>query len=57
MAQSSFGRREFLGSTMAAPAVLAQRSPNDRVGVAVIGVGTRGTGLMRAPSSEKWRPS
>ena len=30
----------------AAPAILAQRGPNDRIGVASIGVGTRGIYLL-----------
>ena len=44
--KANFGRREFLQSGAAAmagaPAILAQRSPNDTLGVAMIGVGTRG---------------
>lgn len=42
-------RRDFLKSgsgTLAAPSVLAQRNPNDRIGVAMIGVGTRGIYLL-----------
>lgn len=40
-------RRDFLKSgSLAAPAVLAQRNPNDRLGVAMIGVGTRGIYLL-----------
>ena len=42
-------RRSFLKSgsgALAAPAVLAQRNPNDRIGVAMIGVGTRGIYLL-----------
>ena len=42
-------RRDFLKSgsgTLAAPAILAQRNPNDRIGVAMIGVGTRGIYLL-----------
>lgn len=40
-------RRDFLKSgSLAAPAVLAQRNPNDRIGVAMIGVGTRGIYLL-----------
>ena len=38
-------RRDFLkraAAMAAAPAVLAQKKPNDTIGVAVIGVGTRG---------------
>jgi predicted dehydrogenase len=38
-------RRDFLKSGVTA-AVLAQRSPNDRIGVAVVGVGTRGHYLL-----------
>ena len=40
-------RRDFLKSgsgTLAAPAILAQRNPNDRIGVGGIGVGVGGTG-------------
>jgi predicted dehydrogenase len=40
------GRREFIGGLAAAPAVLAQRGANDRIGVAAIGVGTRGHYLL-----------
>ena len=42
-------RRSLLtsaASLAAAPAMLAQRSPNDRIGVAMIGVGTRGSYLL-----------
>ncbi|HET8546635.1 MAG TPA: Gfo/Idh/MocA family oxidoreductase [Bryobacteraceae bacterium] len=43
-------RRDFLAgfttSVAAAPGVLAQRSPNDTIGVAVVGVGTRGIYLL-----------
>ena len=42
-------RRSFLKSgsgALAAPAVLAQRNPNDRIGIAMIGVGTRGIYLL-----------
>lgn len=40
-------RRDFLKSgSLTAPAVLAQRNPNDRIGVAMIGVGTRGIYLL-----------
>jgi predicted dehydrogenase len=42
-------RRDFLKSgsgTLAAPAILAQRNPNDRIGIAMIGVGTRGIYLL-----------
>jgi predicted dehydrogenase len=44
--EAQFGRRGFLKGVAAAPAVLAQRNPNDRLGVACIGVGTRGHGLL-----------
>jgi len=47
MGTPSLGRREFLGSAISAPAILAQRNPNDRIGVAMVGVGTRGTYLHR----------
>jgi predicted dehydrogenase len=43
-------RRDFLRGAAAlagAPAVLAQRGPNDKLGIAVLGVGTRGFYLMR----------
>ncbi len=43
-------RRDFLKSAAAlaaAPAVLAQKGPNDTIGVAVIGVGTRGYYLFQ----------
>jgi predicted dehydrogenase len=40
----------------AAPAVLAQRNPNDRIGIAMVGVGTRGIYLLEraqeAPNTE-----
>jgi predicted dehydrogenase len=39
-------RREFLSALTAAPAVLAQRNPSDKIGVAVVGVGTRGHYLL-----------
>ncbi len=42
-------RRTFLKSTAglaAAPGLLAQRNPNDRLGIAVVGVGTRGIYLL-----------
>ncbi len=45
MSNTAFGRREFLGSAAAAPAIMAQRNPNSQVGIAVVGVGTRGTYL------------
>ena len=47
-------RREFLKTTGAglaaltgAPAILAQKSPNDTIGVACVGVGTRGYQLLQ----------
>ena len=51
-------RRQFLKNVTAAgagltaaltgaPAILAQRNPNDRLGIACIGVGTRGYFLMK----------
>jgi predicted dehydrogenase len=43
-------RRDFLRATAAAaaaPAVLAQRNPNDVLGIACVGVGTRGHELLR----------
>jgi predicted dehydrogenase len=47
----SENRRSFLKSVTAAvagaPAILGQRSPNDTLGVACIGVGTRGHELLR----------
>jgi predicted dehydrogenase len=50
----SIGRRDFLKTTGAvtaalagAPAVLAQKDPNSVVGVACVGVGTRGHELLR----------
>jgi predicted dehydrogenase len=39
-------RRDFLSALAAAPAVLSQRNPNDRIGVAMVGVGTRGHYLL-----------
>src|SRR5574341_384042 len=54
-----FTRRSLLssaGSLAAAPAVLAQRGANDRIGVAMVGVGTRGIYLLEraqeAPNTE-----
>lgn len=51
MTNNSLPRRTFLKSTAAtlagAPALLSQRSPNDVVGVACVGVGTRGHELLR----------
>ena len=45
-------RRDFLksgsGNTWPRPAILAQRNPNDRIGVAMVGVGTRGIYLLGA---------
>jgi predicted dehydrogenase len=45
------GRRRFLKATglglATAPAVLSAKGPNDKLGVAVIGVGTRGLYLMQ----------
>jgi predicted dehydrogenase len=54
MSENSLPRRSFLKSSTAlgasalasAPAVLAQRNPNDRIRVASIGVGTRGIYLL-----------
>ncbi len=47
---NNFSRRTLLsgaGATaVAAPAILAQRNPNDRIGVAMVGVGTRGIYLL-----------
>ena len=43
-------RRDFLkgaAALAAAPAVLAQKGPNDTIGVAIIGVGTRGYYLFQ----------
>jgi predicted dehydrogenase len=48
--QQHIERRQFLKATAAmaaAPAVLAQRSPNEVLGIASIGVGTRGHELLR----------
>src|SRR6266498_2846920 len=44
----SLTRRNLLtgAATLAAPAVLAQRNPNDRMGIAMVGVGTRGIYLL-----------
>ncbi|MBI1898005.1 MAG: Gfo/Idh/MocA family oxidoreductase [Acidobacteria bacterium] len=43
-------------SLVSAPAVLSQRSPNDRIGIAMVGVGTRGIYLLdraqEAPNTE-----
>lgn len=53
MSDTKLDRRNFLAATAGsaaaltgAPAVLAQRNPNDRIGVAMIGVGTRGIYLL-----------
>jgi len=49
-AEFQIPRRKFcksLGGLAAAPTVLAQRGANERLGVAVIGVGTRGFQLLR----------
>ena len=48
---NDIGRRQFLGAGLTAalagaPAVLAQRSPSDKIGIASIGVGTRGHYLL-----------
>ncbi len=40
-------RRDFLSTTTAAPALLQARSPNDVIRVGVIGVGNRGSFLLR----------
>ena len=48
--KSPLGRRDFLKSAVAlagAPAILAQKSPNDVIGIACVGVGTRGHELLR----------
>jgi len=49
MRHTSFSRRNFLkaslvaaSATFAAPAVLAERSPNSRLNIAAVGVGGRG---------------
>ncbi|GEM_PF-229111 len=59
MSDSTFGRRNFLktGAAMGvAPAVLAQRNPNDKLRLAMVGVGTRGIYLLErmqeAPNTE-----
>ncbi len=44
---STIQRRQFLSAALAAPALLAQRSPNDTLGVACVGVGTRGHQLLQ----------
>ncbi|HWQ53512.1 MAG TPA: Gfo/Idh/MocA family oxidoreductase [Bryobacteraceae bacterium] len=44
---SDIGRREFLSGLAAAPAALAQRGANDRIGIAMVGVGTRGHFLLQ----------
>ena len=46
---NDFSRRTLLSgaaSLAAAPAILAQRNPNDRMGIAMVGVGTRGIYLL-----------
>ena len=53
--RNDVGRREFLKNVTAAgavaltgaPAILAQRNANDRLGIACIGVGNRGYFLMK----------
>lgn len=56
-ANGKFSRRSLLGSAGlagGAPAILAQRSPNDTIGVASVGVGTRGIYLLeRAQESPR----
>jgi len=63
MSHTPLGRRNFLKSSSAlgaaitaAPAVLAQRNPNDKLRLAVVGVGTRGIYLLEqmqeAPNTE-----
>ena len=59
MDKATFSRRNLLSSAAslaAAPALLAQRGANDRIGVAMIGVGTRGIYLLEraqeAPNTE-----
>lgn len=53
---SEIGRRTFLSGLAAAPAILAQRGANDRIGVAMVGVGTRGHYLLgevqKVPNAE-----
>ncbi len=39
-------RRRLFSAAAGAPAILAQRGPNDRIGVASVGVGTRGIYLL-----------
>jgi predicted dehydrogenase len=49
MSDSHLPRRTFLTSTAAltaAPAILAQRNPNDKLRLAMVGVGTRGIYLL-----------
>lgn len=49
MSDSQLGRRNFLKATSAmgaAPAILAQRNVNDKMRVAMVGVGTRGIYLL-----------
>jgi predicted dehydrogenase len=59
MDKATFSRRNLLSSAAslaAAPALLAQRGANDKIGVAMIGVGTRGIYLLEraqeAPNTE-----
>ena len=53
---SDIGRRTFLSGLAGAPAILGQRGANDRVGLAVVGVGTRGHYLLgefqKVPNTE-----
>jgi predicted dehydrogenase len=50
------GRRDFIAGLAASPALLAQKNPNDKIGVAVVGVGTRGyyllTEFQKVPNTE-----
>lgn len=53
MSEQKLDRRNFLAASAGgaaaltgAPAILAQRNPNDRIGVGMIGVGTRGIYLL-----------
>ncbi len=47
LARRSFLQQAASGLALGAPALLAQRKPNEKIGVAVIGVGTRGFYLMK----------
>lgn len=58
---SPIGRREFLQKSttagaalglVAAPAILSSRSPNDKIGLACVGVGTRGIYLMQLAQAD-----